>query len=184
MEIEQNIWTQADGWGVGSPGKLGEAAQLVLIFGSRSILRERHALLDTIKQAYPKANHLGCSTSGEICGTQVSDDSLVVTAIRFDHTKTVGTKIKITQSSDSLQAGAQLARSLPKDDLRHVFVISDGLHVNASDLVAGLMTHLPPHVAVTGGLSSDGALFKETLSYGTTCPSKASWRRWACTGTD
>jgi len=165
MEIEQNIWTQADGWSAGNPGKLGDAAQLVLIFGSRSILREHHALLDTIKHAYPKANHLGCSTSGEICGTQVSDDSLVVTAIRFDHTKAVGTKIKITQSSDSLQAGEQLARSLPKDELRHVFVISDGLHVNASDLAAGLMRHLPPHVAVTGGLSGDGALFKETLVF-------------------
>jgi hypothetical protein len=163
MEIEQNIWTQADGWGAGNPGKLGTDAQLVLIFGSRSILRGHHDLLDTIKHAYPRANHLGCSTSGEIFGTSVSDDSLVVTAIRFDHTKTVGTKIKIAQSSDSLLAGEQLARSLPKDNLRHVFVISDGLHVNASDLVAGLMRHLPPHVAVTGGLSGDGAQFKETL---------------------
>jgi hypothetical protein len=163
MEIEQNIWTQTEGWGAGKPGKLGDAVQLVLIFGSRSILSEHHALLDTIKRAYPRANHLGCSTSGEICGTSVSDDSLVVTAIRFDHTKIVGTKIKITQSSDSLRAGEQLAQSLPKDDLRHVFVISDGLHVNASDLAAGLMRHLPPHVAVTGGLSGDGAQFKETL---------------------
>jgi hypothetical protein len=163
MEVEQNSWTQADGWEAGSPGKLGDAAQLVLIFGSRSILREHHDLLDTIKKAFPRAHHLGCSTSGEIYGTRVSDDSLVVTAIRFDHTKTIGTKLKLNQSADSFQAGERLAQSLPKQDLRHVFVISDGLNVNASELAAGLMGQLPPHVAVTGGLSGDGALFKETL---------------------
>jgi len=162
MKVEQNIWTKAEGWEGGSLGKLGESAQLVLIFGSRSILREG-ALLETVKKAYPKANHLGCSTSGEICGTQVSDESLVVTAVRFDHTKTIGTKLKLKNSTESFQVGEQLAQSLPKRELRHVFVISDGLNVKASDLVAGLMKHLPPHVAVTGGLSGDGALFKETL---------------------
>jgi len=162
MKVEQNIWTKAEGWEPGSLGKLGDSAQLVLIFGSRAILRES-ALLETVKKAYPKANHLGCSTSGEICGTQVSDESLVVTAVRFDHTKTIGTKLKIKNNGESFQVGEQLAESLPKQELRHVFVISDGLNINASDLVAGLMKHLPPHVAVTGGLSGDGALFKETL---------------------
>jgi hypothetical protein len=47
--------------------------------------------------------------------------------------------------------------------LVHVFVLSDGLHVNGSELVAGLVSHLPPQVAVTGGLSGDGARFGETL---------------------
>jgi hypothetical protein len=163
MEVEQNSWTQAGGWEAGSPGKLGNDAQVVLIFGSKAILKKERALLETIKKAYPRANHLGCSTSGEICGTQVSDESLVVTAVRFDHTRTVGTKLRIANRSESLQIGEKLAQSLPKKDLRHVFVISDGLNVNASDLVVGLMRQLPPHVAVTGGLSGDGALFKETL---------------------
>jgi len=162
MNVEQNIWTKTEGWEAGSLGKLGDSAQLVLIFGSRSILRDA-SLLETVKKAYPKAHYLGCSTSGEICGTQVSDESLVVTAVRFDHTKTIGTKLKIKNSTESFQVGEQLAQLLPKEELRHVFVISDGLNVNASDLVAGIMKHLPPHVAVTGGLSADGALFKETL---------------------
>jgi len=162
MNVEQNIWTKTEGWEAGSLGKLGDSAQLVLIFGSRSILRDA-SLLEIVKKAYPKAHYLGCSTSGEICGTQVSDESLVVTAVRFDHTKTIGTKLKIKNSTESFQVGEQLAQLLPKEELRHVFVISDGLNVNASDLVAGIMKHLPPHVAVTGGLSADGALFKETL---------------------
>jgi hypothetical protein len=162
MQVEQHIWTQVNGWETGTPGRMGNGAQLVLCFGSRSVLGQA-ALLDAVRTAYPKAHHLGCSTSGEIFGTRVADDSLVVTAIRFDHTKTVGTKMKVTNKAESFQVGEQLAASLPKEDLRHVFIISDGLNVNATDLVAGLMKHLPPQVAVTGGLSGDGANFKETV---------------------
>jgi hypothetical protein len=45
----------------------------------------------------------------------------------------------------------------------HVFVLSDGLKVNGSDLVNGLSRHLPGNVSITGGLSGDGECFKETL---------------------
>ena len=44
-------------------------------------------------------------------------------------------------------------------------MLSDGLSVNGSDLVAGLTKHLPAHVSVTGGLSGDGARFQETLVF-------------------
>ena len=45
----------------------------------------------------------------------------------------------------------------------HVLVISDGLKVNGTELVRGLVKHLPPGVAVTGGLAGDGARFEQTL---------------------
>jgi hypothetical protein len=56
-----------------------------------------------------------------------------------------------------------LAAALEPEGLVHVFVLSDGLKVNGSDLVAGLVRHLPPSVTVTGGLSGDGDRFQETL---------------------
>jgi hypothetical protein len=46
--------------------------------------------------------------------------------------------------------------------LRHVFVLSDGLHVNGTDLVRGLNGELPADVVVTGGLAGDGARFERT----------------------
>jgi hypothetical protein len=42
-------------------------------------------------------------------------------------------------------------------------VLSDGLHINGSQLVQGLTQALPETVTVTGGLSADGSQFKETL---------------------
>jgi hypothetical protein len=162
MKIEQKRWTETKGWEPESPSRLGESAQLVLLFGRTSILKERK-YFNEIKKAYPKAHLFGCSTAGEICGTQVSDDSLVITAVSFEHTELKGAKTKITDIEKSFAAGEELAQSLDKEGLTHVLVLSDGLKINGSDLVRGLKKHLPENVAVTGGLSGDGGRFEETL---------------------
>ncbi len=162
MKIEQVRWVETRGWEPEAPGKLGESAQLVLLFGNTSILKEQKHL-NEIKNAYPKAHLLGCSTAGEIYGTQVTDDSLVVTAVSFEYTQLNGAKIKINASDNSFQAGECLAASLDKGGLVHVFVLSDGLRVNGSELVKGLTKYLPAEVTVTGGLSGDGEQFSETF---------------------
>jgi hypothetical protein len=162
MKIEQKRWTEAKGWEPELPSRLGESAQLVLLFGRTSILKEQK-YFDEIKKAYPKAHLFGCSTAGEIYGTQVSDDSLVVTAVSFEHTQLEGAQIKITEVGNSFEAGERLAQSLDKEGLAHVLVLSDGLKINGSDLVKGLTKHLPEKVTITGGLSGDGGRFEETL---------------------
>jgi hypothetical protein len=162
MKIEQKRWTEAKGWEPESPSRLGESAQLVLLFGNTSILKQQR-YFDEIKKAYPKAHLFGCSTAGEIYGAQVSDDSLVITAVSFEHTQLRGAKTKITDIEKSFQAGEELAQSLDREGLTHVLVLSDGLKINGSDLVRGLKKHLPENVAVTGGLSGDGGRFEETL---------------------
>jgi hypothetical protein len=55
-----------------------------------------------------------------------------------------------------------LGRALSSDDLSAVFVLSDGLHVNGSELVAGINSQVG-NVPVTGGLAGDGPRFIETL---------------------
>ena len=162
MKIEQKRWTKEKGWETESPTKLGESAQLVMLFGSTSRLKEQKSL-DEIKKDYPKAHLFGCSTAGEIYGTQVSDDSLVVTAVSFEHTQVEGAQIKISEVENSYQAGERLATSLDQKGLAHVLVLSDGLKINGSDLVKGLTKYLPEKIAITGGLSGDGGRFEETL---------------------
>lgn len=50
-----------------------------------------------------------------------------------------------------------------------IFVLSDGLNVNGSELVAGIIGAVGQQVSVTGGLAGDGAEFRETL-VGADCP--------------
>lgn len=162
MQIEQTRWSQGKDWAPAPPGKLGAKAQLVLLFGSPACLRQT-AWQDDIRSAYPNAHRLGCSTAGEIYGIEVTDETLIATAIAFEHTRLHGVSLKLGDVSDSFQAGERLANSLPRESLVHVLVISDGQNVNGSELVKGLTQHLPPGVTLTGGLAGDGDRFQETL---------------------
>ena len=165
MQIEQTRWVKGKGWFPTSPGKLAAKAQLVLLFGSASCLREM-PWQDDIMRVYPGARWLGCSTAGEIYGTEVTDETLVATAIAFEDTWLHEASLKLRDAADSFQVGQRLAQSLPHESLVHVLVISEGKNVNGSELVSGLTKHLPVGVTLTGGLAADGDRFQETLVIG------------------
>jgi hypothetical protein len=162
MRREQSRWTAAKGWEPRAPGGLGDAAQLVFLFGGAGLLRGAEPCRQVF-EAYPEALLFGCSTAGDIFGTEVTDDSLVATALCFERTRIQGCQTRIAGLDDSFSAGERLARALEGEGLVHVFLLSDGLNVNGSALVKGLASHLPAEVTVTGGLSADGPRFKETL---------------------
>ncbi len=162
MQIEQKQWTSTNGWTPDKPGVLGDRAQLILAFGSTSIFREQERFAE-IKKAYPKARIVGCTTAGEIYGTRVEDDTLVITAVSFEDTTLQFAQVDIDKEKNSYTAGERLARSLDHEGLVHVLVISDGLKINGSELVKGLSENLPSDVGITGGLAGDGARFEQTL---------------------
>ncbi len=122
MKTEQTRWTQGSGWKPTAPGWLGAAAQLVLLFGNTSVLKEQQ-LLDEIKHAYPNAHLFGCSTCGEIYETQVFDNSLVATAIQFEATQIQGVRIKLSGGISSFEAGERLVKELESSE-DHRFSVS------------------------------------------------------------
>src|SRR5690349_14614244 len=143
MKTEQKQWTAASGWlPAGSP-TLGDSAQVVLVFGAPSILKNT-ALMTSVQAWYKNAQMLACSTAGEIQGAKVSDDSLAVTAVCLEHTQIKGVSVNLSSNGNSFEAGEHLARALPQSmpgaasgevqELAHVLVLSDGLRVNGSDL--------------------------------------------------
>lgn len=173
MQIEQARWTTAGGWEPGLPRTMGESASLILVFGSTTVLRDGHAL-DEVRSSHPGVPLFGCSTAGEILGTQVRDESLVVSVIRFEHTTVRLARAGVLNPEQSHDVGTQLAVALPAAGLTHVLVLSDGLRVNGTELVRGLMAALPEGVTVTGGLSADGERFQETLVVGGTIAESAT----------
>lgn len=137
-------------------------ADLVLAFGARAAL-QTPGLLRSIQEACPHATVVGCSTAGEIAGASVLDNSVVLTCVKFAKTRVRTSAVQIGQSMSSAEAGAKLAHELIEDRLCHVFVLSDGVSVNGTELAQGFARSLPPHVALTGGLSGDGTNFQETV---------------------
>lgn len=164
MIIEQQYWIAGAGWQNETAMALAGNASLVLVFGASHILADADAM-NEVRARYPGATMLGCSTAGEICGIRVRDDSLVVTAVRFEHTTLKLVREVVGEDGNSLAAGERLAKALPRQQLVHVLVLSDGLKVNGSELARGLRENLPTDVAVTGGLAGDGPDFQQTLVY-------------------
>ncbi len=184
MRIQQANWLCSDHWQLDpihslssvksldpenqTPQNQGFTPQLVLIFGDTDLLKTVTPIRQ-LQQLYPTAYFMGCSTAGEIYDVQVRDHSLTATAIEFATTEILGHHIYLEPQESSFTAGARLARQLAYHpqagcaDLVHVFILSDGLHVNGSELIKGLRSELPDKVTITGGLSGDGSRFRETL---------------------
>jgi hypothetical protein len=160
MQTAQVQWLRAGGW---QPAPvMSWTADVAFAFGSRNVLNDP-ASLAALRAAFPDVPLVGCSTAGEICGTNVQDGTLSVTAVRFDHTRLRFARRAVADPSAGREAAREIARELAADDLVSVFVLSDGLHVYGPDVVAGLGDVLPPRVVVTGGMAADGSEFCETV---------------------
>jgi len=161
MKIEQKKWTAKNGWKTLSTDPV-ESPELVLVLGGNEPLKDK-SKFDEIRSWYPAAHIISASTAGEIIKTEVSDDALVLTAIKFEKTTLQFAEASIKQAEESEEVGKKLAAALPKEGLVHAMIFSDGLSVNGTTLIKGLLSELPKDVSVTGGLVGDGARFKETL---------------------
>jgi hypothetical protein len=163
MRVEQCQWTAAGGWDpLLSSTTLGSSAQLVLLFGHANLVRTQECVA-RVRQAFPNAHLFGCGTAGEIQGSRVNDGTLALTAVAFAHSR-VDTALAPVETVDGgVVTGQQLIRQLDPRGLRHVFVLCEGLQVNASDLVRGINATLPPGVSVSGGFAADGQAPQATL---------------------
>jgi hypothetical protein len=162
MEIHQQIWRQNQGWS--SPeGKppLGTAT-IVFVFGDRVALTQRERLSE-LSEMCPSAAIVGCSSAGEICGSAVSEGEIVATMVSFEHSSIQVASVDILDFPTIREAGRVLATRLPRSGLRHVFILSEGVGINGSELIRGISAELGSTVSVTGGLAGDGNSFQETV---------------------
>ncbi len=160
MRVEQRIWQPGRQWRIlNEEARLN--ASLVLYFAAPGTLDDG-ARFAELRQAYPGAKLLGCSTGGEILGDSVHDGSVVATAIEFAATQLRVAKEHTRDGTNAVEIGASLARQLERQGLRGVFVLSDGTTVNGTELVAGMQKVLGRDIGLTGGLAGDGASFRTT----------------------
>jgi hypothetical protein len=169
MRVQQIVWNKRSGW-TAAKKELGEAS-LVLYFGTREALN-CGARYEALRGMFPAAHVMGCSTGGQINNNDVNDDEIVAAAISFDATRVKLCREDISDPSRSRDYGETIGRALSSDDLAGVFVLSDGLNVNGSELVAGISKIIGQNIPLTGGLAGDGANFKETL-VGADCAPRA-----------
>lgn len=156
MRTQQIHWTPVAGWSL--PSDLMSDAALVMVFADTEHFHTA-ACFDELKSFFPQAHIIGCSSSGNVEGTSIGDGDMVATAIHLERGRVDIAAGDVAQGEDIAALAAGLMDRLQAEDLHHVFVLSDGLMVNGSDLAKGINR---ADIPVTGGLAGDGTRFGKT----------------------
>lgn len=143
------------------PDPAAQNADLVLYFGDRDSISQPSCVA-SLRENCPGALVVGCSTGTVVSGGLLADDSVAAVALAFEHTQLRLVALEIDLTS-SFAVGRELAERLAADDLVGILVLSDGLNVNGSALVAGIQSVIGYEIPVGGGLAGDGPAFEHTL---------------------
>jgi hypothetical protein len=160
MKVMTSVWNRLSGWSTPLPG-LDSPSTLVVVFGDRAVSEDPTPLQEVVA-SFPTSVVVGCSTSGQISGASLCDGVYVAAVARFDRAQLARAGADVRSSADSFAAGQAIGAELVREDLRAVFVLSDGLNVNGSELVSGIVAGVGPDVVITGGLAGDGDRFEHT----------------------
>lgn len=137
--------------------------QLILVFGYTG-----HFASPLLNQAlttyFPNTHRVGCSTAGEITSAAVLSKTTVVTAVHFDSTTLRVATANIAGMDNSFDAGKNLAAQLRSDELRALLVLGQGVNINGSAMIEGIVSELGNSLPITGGLAADDGAFIKTYT--------------------
>jgi hypothetical protein len=156
-------WTAPGGWSANIESAV--SSDLIIVFGPRSAF-EAGSALSQLETAAPSATIVGCSTGGQFSGVDLRDGEIFALAMTFEQTRIKATSCVVSDVEDDRTAGRKIGEALAASDLAGVFVLADGVMINGSNLIDGLMSVLPPGTPITGGLAGDDAAFKQTFVFG------------------
>ncbi len=160
MRIEQAEYIDSS-WSITKKSIFGNS-DIVFIFGSREAI-EDDEIYKKLKKLYPSADIVGCSSGGNIIGDSISEAKIVATAIDFCK-GSVRVAIKDFSLVDNqIEVSKKLVSLLPKERLKHIFLLSDGLNMNGSALVKGANEAVNNNITITGGLAGDDLRFEKSV---------------------
>lgn len=159
MQVSTHRYSRDEHWDTPPDTSLDSASTLVLFFGSAH-MQDVQQPLQELRAQFSQSVFLGCSSAGEIYNDAIYDHGISLAIIRFDKTR-----IKITRDSLGPQSGKHISDQLKDDELRAVFVLSDGIDVNGSQLVNSISRELGTDIVITGGLGGDDDRFEKTWTW-------------------
>ncbi|RVT77324.1 histidine kinase [Flavobacterium sufflavum] len=137
-------------------------ANLVLAFGERVLLEEIQPY-KKIRDLYPEAQIVICSTSGQISNTNLIENSIVATAVEFEKTDIKVAEIDIFKNSDIHELGNKIESDFFDENLKSILILSEGSFVNGTELINKLIKQTEGRIPIFGGLAGDEYKFEKTI---------------------
>jgi len=161
MRVRQTVVTQLNAAALTPLAEI--EPNLILVFAAPKFFTDAE-FSHQLATAFPNARRVALSTAGEISSQGVTEASAVVNAIRFERTPFKLAASDIAGMEDSADVGRRLAEQLQAPDLKAVILLSQGVSVNGSDLIAGVVSVIGKEIPLTGGLAGDYGAFTQTWS--------------------
>ena len=154
-------YTFSKEWNEVFDSSLDSEETLILVFGSsdKELVKKP---LQELSSVFKNSIIIGASTAGEILMDEMVEDSLVVSVLKFKTTQIALATQEIKKVEDSFIIGKNIADKLHKKDLKSIFILSDGLNINGSQLTNGFNSVMDSNIVVSGGLASDKGNFLST----------------------
>jgi hypothetical protein len=137
--------------------------QLVLVFGFTEHFADPQ-LHQSLRAHFPHAQCVGCTTAGEIAPSGVVNHTTVVTALRFESATFSVATAALESMEKSYDSGAALAAKLESPHLKAVLVFGQGVAINGSAMIEGMVSKLGVGMPITGGLAGDDGAFVKTYT--------------------
>lgn len=161
MKLSQ--WTHSEKWICTKPNTHGENKKLILFFADRFVLENKNDVYASLKRIHPNSDIISVSTSGQINDANVYDNQSVATVIEFEKSSYKIDAIEHSPTLSSSQVGAEFAKKIDSEKLKHLLIFSEGTNINGSDLTDGLSKVFGQKTSITGGIAGDGVRFQKTL---------------------
>lgn len=159
--MKRETYLFSDGcWDKNLDSALDSKNTLIVCFGSSEFSFVAEAL-DDLAKVFSNSIIVGCSSAGEIYGEEVYEKTLSVAIMRFEKSNIELINLNLSDFSNSFDVGQNIANQFQKEKLKSIFVLSDGLNLNGSQLTKGLNSLLRD-IVVTGGLAGDDTRFEKT----------------------
>lgn len=160
MKVEQLTWTERTGWKTTFGDKSVEP-QIVFVFGDNASLFKSDAL-GWLRSRYHNAHFFGGTAAYEISQAGFCENSVVATAVEFKNVSFQLAKASLADRPADVVARNLVAQFSDRENISHVLVLCDGLHINGTRFV-NAVTELLPDVPVTGGMTAAADVKEPTV---------------------
>lgn len=137
---------------------------LVLLFGDVESMENREHY-EYFSKNYPNASIVGASTAGTIENGLVSEHTMVATLIELEKSHVKVVSMDSLNNENMREKSLELIERLPKDGLKHIFVLMDGMKLNGALFIKAIES-LNSEFSVSGGLAGDSYDFARTVVIG------------------
>ncbi len=126
-------------WKIEKKGIEDKTPDIIFMFGKRVEIQDSK-IYSKLRILYPYSDIVGCSSSGNILDDRLSTANIIAVAIYLERGSIRVSIRDFLKDDNQIKIGRDLILTLPNENLKHIFILSDGLNVNGSQLIEGANT--------------------------------------------